>query len=85
MSYHSVEEFAKMRSSLAQLLVSTAARFADDHGLAKFNEPALRQLSTPVHDVALELLLFGADAWPEYVLLDHGSDFAKRLKGENDN
>jgi hypothetical protein len=63
--------------------VSTAARFADDRGLTKLNEAALRQLSTPVNDVALELLVFGADAWPEYVRLDNGSDFAKMLNGEN--
>jgi hypothetical protein len=65
MSFHSASDFEGMKHDLSELFVSTAAQFAKNIGLESFDHLALCQMSAALDDVAGEVLMFGADAWPE--------------------
>jgi hypothetical protein len=56
--------FDRNVSALSETLLEAADTFAEQRSIAPLDRSGLRQLTTPIDDVASELLRFGHDVWP---------------------
>lgn len=72
MSYHGAQEFAELKTNLAELFQSTAAQFASNCGLEDFTSASLYQMTTSLEDTAAEALMFGCNAWPQAAAVEEG-------------
>lgn len=67
-----VNKFNAMVRALERHLENAAADFVAKRGVTKFNRRALRQMSQPLGETALQMLSFGADIWPISTVAEDG-------------
>jgi hypothetical protein len=58
--------FNATSKELANELQATAEAFLNKRGMKELSIPSLSQLTVSLNQVSSELLMFGADIWPEY-------------------
>lgn len=73
MTFHSSSNFDAIRNDLGELLLSTLAQYAVNRGLGPIDRDSLHQMATPLNDVAGEMLMFGANTWPESARAEEAS------------
>jgi hypothetical protein len=64
---NSSKAFRKNVDDLTSCLQASAAAFIKRRRLGVFSSPSLTQMTTPIAQVSAEILMFGADVWPDHV------------------
>lgn len=65
MTFHNANEFTGMVTDLKSVIMAAASEYFVSKNLPPLDTDALNQMSVDLDSVITELIMFGADAWPE--------------------